>query len=99
MSSPWKTPPRRSRRLPTKPLSAPSRLSSTPICEGRHQSCRTKIRYLDDRGQNLEGILTRRHSTRAFLPDSLPEDRITRLFELAQRTASWCNEQPWQVLV
>lgn len=49
--------------------------------------------------QTLERILTRRHSTRAFLPDNLPEDRITRLFELAQRTASWCNVQPWQVLV
>lgn len=49
--------------------------------------------------ETLERILTRRHSTRAFLPDSLPEDRITRLFELAQRTASWCNVQPWQVLV
>lgn len=47
----------------------------------------------------LEKILTRRHSTRAFLPDTLPEDRISRLFEIAQRTASWCNVQPWQVVV
>lgn len=47
----------------------------------------------------LERILTRRHSTRAFLPENLPENRIARLFELAQRTASWCNVQPWQAVV
>lgn len=42
-------------------------------------------------------ILDERHSCRAFLPDPLPEQLLRRLFGLAQRTASWCNTQPWQV--
>lgn len=54
---------------------------------------------LETEDQTLERFLTRRHSTRAFLPENLPEDTITRLFELGRRTASWCNVQPWQTLV
>lgn len=38
-----------------------------------------------------------RHSCRAFRPDPLPRETIERLLALAQRTASWCNAQPWQV--
>ncbi|WP_433709382.1 nitroreductase [Nocardia sp. CA-084685] len=45
----------------------------------------------------LEQLLTDRYSCRGFLPDLIPEDVITRLFTLAQRSASWCNSQAWQV--
>ena len=47
----------------------------------------------------LEGLLQRRRSCRAFLPQPVDPALITRLFALAQRTASWCNTQPWQVIV
>jgi nitroreductase len=45
----------------------------------------------------LERILTARYSCRRFLPDPVPDADIDRMFTLAQRTASWCNSQAWQV--
>lgn len=47
----------------------------------------------------LEAWLLARHSCRAFLPDPVPRDTIERILNLAQRTASWCNCQPWQVAI
>jgi nitroreductase len=43
-----------------------------------------------------ETALTR-HSVRAFRPDPVPAATLQRVFELAQRTASWCNAQSWSV--
>lgn len=45
----------------------------------------------------VESLLAERYSCRAFLPDPVPDEIIDRLFTAAQRTASWCNTQPWQV--
>lgn len=45
----------------------------------------------------LEVILAERHSCRGFLPDPVDDDAVRRLFTIAQRTASWCNSQAWQV--
>lgn len=47
----------------------------------------------------LEGLLARRHSCRGFLPREVPREIITRICAIAQRTASWCNSQPWQIIV
>lgn len=47
----------------------------------------------------LEGLLAARHSCRAFLPDEVPQDIVERIVSLAQRTASWCNAQPWEVVI
>ncbi|HXH25338.1 MAG TPA: nitroreductase [Vicinamibacterales bacterium] len=47
----------------------------------------------------LDRLLRARHSCRAFLPDPVPRPIIARILEMAQRTASWCNSQPWQVVV
>lgn len=47
----------------------------------------------------LGRLLAGRHSCRGFLPDPLPRPVIARILELAQRTASWCNSQPWQVVI
>lgn len=44
-------------------------------------------------------LLTTRHSCRAFLPESVPRPTIERILELAQRTPSWCNAQPWQLTI
>lgn len=48
---------------------------------------------------SLEAWLLARHSCRAFLPDPVPRATIERILTLAQRTASWCNCQPWQVAI
>jgi nitroreductase len=47
----------------------------------------------------LAQLLSERHSCRGFRPDPLPRATIERILALAQRTASWCNAQPWQVHV
>lgn len=48
---------------------------------------------------SLEILMKARHSCRAFLPDQLPDEVITRIVEVAQRVPSWCNAQPWQLII
>ncbi|WP_010540614.1 nitroreductase [Dietzia alimentaria] len=45
----------------------------------------------------LEQILDDRHSCRSFTSDLVPEETIDQILRMAQRTASWCNSQAWQV--
>ncbi|MFI6869078.1 nitroreductase [Nocardia sp. NPDC050406] len=47
----------------------------------------------------LRDILDQRWTCRQFRPDAVPRETIERLLELAQRTPSWCNTQPWQVVL
>jgi nitroreductase len=47
----------------------------------------------------LEELLNERYSVRAFLPKPVPRELIEQVLKVAQRTASWCNSQPWQVVV
>jgi nitroreductase len=47
----------------------------------------------------IESLLRERYSVRAFKPDPVPRDTIDRVLSAAQRTASWCNSQPWQVVI
>ncbi len=47
----------------------------------------------------LEELLASRYSCRAFKPDQVPRKVIERLVTTAQRTASWCNSQPWQLVI
>ena len=47
----------------------------------------------------LEKLLGERYSCRAFKPDPVPRPIIDRILKTAQRTASWCNSQPWQVVI
>ena len=45
----------------------------------------------------FEALLKRRYSCRGYLPRPVERATIERLLEVAQRTPSWCNSQPWQV--
>jgi nitroreductase len=47
----------------------------------------------------LEYWLRARYSCRAFRPEPVPRHVIERILELAQRSASWCNCQPWQLAI
>jgi nitroreductase len=47
----------------------------------------------------LETLLGERYSCRAFRPGPVPRATIERILQAAQRTASWCNSQPWQVVI
>ena len=52
-----------------------------------------------DRIRVLEELLGERYSVRAFLPQPVPRKAIEHVLTAAQRTASWCNSQPWQVVI
>jgi len=45
----------------------------------------------------LDDLLRSRWSCRGFTETSVPRPTIERLLEIAQRTPSWCNTQPWRV--
>lgn len=47
----------------------------------------------------LTRILDARFSCRAFRPDPLPRGLIEEIVSDAQKVASWCNAQPWQLVV
>lgn len=46
---------------------------------------------------SFDDLMSHRWSCRAYQPEPVPEDVLTRVLTTAQRTASWCNTQPWQV--
>ncbi|MBC7278028.1 nitroreductase [Nocardioides sp.] len=52
-----------------------------------------------DPATTLASLLDDRWTCRQFLPDQVPRETIERLLALAQRTPSWCNTQPWQVVI
>jgi nitroreductase len=47
----------------------------------------------------LERLLLGRWSCRGFDPQPVPRPVIERLLTLAQRTPSWCNTQPWRLVL
>ncbi|MCF3939676.1 nitroreductase [Gordonia tangerina] len=59
------------------------------------QSVRDRI---DDRSTDvLRDLLATRWSCRAFLPSPVPRSEIEVILDLARRTPSWCNTQPWHL--
>ena len=47
----------------------------------------------------FRALLDSRHSCRGFLPDPVSREIIKRIVETAQRVPSWCNAQPWRLVV
>jgi nitroreductase len=47
----------------------------------------------------LEEVIRSRYSCRQYLPQQVPRPTVEKILDLAQQTPSWCNCQPWQVLV
>ena len=47
----------------------------------------------------FELLLDTRYSCRGYLPNPVRRDTIEAILRLAQRTPSWCNAQPWQVII
>lgn len=45
----------------------------------------------------LSNLLNRRHSCRSFRDDEVPRHVLDQILEMAQRTPSWGNTQPWRV--
>jgi nitroreductase len=51
----------------------------------------------EDRIGVLEELLAERFSCRRFLPQQVSRATIERILAAAQKTASWCNSQPWRL--
>ena len=49
--------------------------------------------------EQLEQTAKARWSCRAYKPDPVPNDIITEIVETAQHAPSWCNAQPWQLVI
>src|SRR5882724_12784386 len=48
---------------------------------------------------DFEQIVRERYSCRRYSPEPVTKEIIRRILETAQHTPSWCNCQPWHVLV
>jgi nitroreductase len=63
-------------------------------------AAKANTRYsTQDRIGVLEELLGERYSVRAFLAKEVDRKTIEHVLTVAQRTASWCNSQPWQVVI
>lgn len=47
----------------------------------------------------LNDLLQARFSCRAFRPDPVSQDQIAQIIDAARHAPSWCNAQPWQIIV
>ncbi len=57
----------------------------------------TQMSNMTEALECLDALLAKRHSCRAFLPQQVPREAIESILSTAQRAASWCNSQAWQV--
>ena len=48
---------------------------------------------------NLDTLFAERYSCRGFRPDPVPRAVIEQIIGTARRAPSWCNAQPWQVVL
>ena len=48
---------------------------------------------------DLERIVSHRYSCRGYLPRPVPRETIDAILAIAQKTPSWCNTQPWHVIL
>lgn len=48
---------------------------------------------------SLGELLHTRFSCRAFLEKQVPKETISEILARAQRAPSWCNTQPWQLVI
>lgn len=47
----------------------------------------------------LNEVVLGRRSIRAFLPDPVPRELITKIVDIARWSPSWGNTQPWEIVV
>lgn len=49
--------------------------------------------------QVVDALLRARYSARKFQARAVPRATLEQLLSMAQRTPSWCNIQPWQIVL
>lgn len=55
--------------------------------------------HLQSAVSTVSDVARRRRSKRAFLPEPVPREILTQMFEVARSAPSWCNSQPWHAYV
>ena len=48
---------------------------------------------------DIEEVIQKRKSIRAFKPDPVPHEVLRKIVELALRAPSWANTQPWEMVI
>lgn len=48
---------------------------------------------------DFEAVVRARYSARWYKPEPVPQATIERILEVAQCTPSWCNTQPWELVI
>lgn len=64
-----------------------------------HISSASRAEDQPDDSLVLARLFAERHSCRGYLPRPVPRATIEHMLSIAQRSASWCNSQPWQTIV
>ena len=54
---------------------------------------------MSDAYDTMDAVFAARFSCRAFTSDPVPQSDIERIVSLARRVPSWCNAQPWQLVI
>jgi len=54
---------------------------------------------MSDAYDTMAEVFAARFSCRAFKPDPVPRGEIERIVDLARHVPSWCNAQPWQLVI
>jgi nitroreductase len=67
--------------------------------ERRPLECGEKGPALPADAVALSRLLAGRYSCRGYRRDPVPKDIVEQMLAIAQMSASWCNSQPWQVIV
>lgn len=49
--------------------------------------------------QSLRALLDTRFSCRSYLPQLVETETLLQILSTAQRTPSWCNSQPWKIII
>ncbi len=57
------------------------------------------MRFFEMTTETLDTLLDGRFSCRAFRPDPVPKATAVAIITTAQKVPSWCNAQPWQLIV
>lgn len=70
-------------------------MAATPSNPGR----RVRSAYAESDPDVLKRLMQDRFTCRAYRPDDVPDETVRAILDIARHTASWCNVQPWQVVV
>jgi nitroreductase len=65
---------------------------------GRHQEAAEAVK-IKAGGMEFEQVVRERYSCRRYQQIPVAQPTIRRILEVAQQTPSWCNCQPWQVVL